>query len=166
MEMVWERRIMNFNNMDMLKFFEQAMSLSNMFKASNEETESSTAPNFLQIMQMLNSFNQTNNESHNAALHQSTELSWQLLCVNAALPFLEFRFQKILGAYIRIVELQNILELTEEAYKEYGNTDYDTNEKKADWRLSLLNAVRPHAPFNAQQKIDFMVKFLELSNFQ
>ncbi len=150
--------------MDMFKMFEQAMSLSEMFKeqAGNQDTEQNSGPDFqklMQMMQMFNSFNQTGNQSEN--LHtsnpQTPDLSWQIMCINAALPYLEFRFQKILGIMIRFMELQNILELTEESVDMHY---------RHDWRQGMLNAMKPFVSPANQQKIDFLIKFIELTDIR
>ncbi len=146
--------------MDMFKMFEQAMSLSEMFKeqAGNQDTEQNSGPDFqklMQMMQMFNTFNQAGNQSENvhSGNQQTPDLSWQIMCINAALPYLEFRFQKILGIMIRLMEMQEILELPEDSVNMHYNHD---------WRRGMLNAIKPHTSPANQQKIDFLIKMIEL----
>ena len=92
-----------------------------------------------------------------SALYDDTFSTPQIKAVKSAVRFIEPRYHKAIGLWIKFMEMQNMLEIySKRAEDGYSRPEY------ADWRRGLLLSVRPHASHEKQYFIDLLIKIIEL----
>ena len=77
--------------------------------------------------------------------------------LKSAIRFIDPRYHKPLGIWIKYLEMQNMMEVY--AKRAAGGS---VRPEYTDWRRGLLMAVRPYACLEKQYTIDFLIKVIEL----
>jgi len=82
-----------------------------------------------------------------------------LKAIKAAIPYVEHPYQKPLGLYVKMIEIQKLMEM-------YSQTAIHMQSAATggDWRRGMLNAIRPHMPGEKQTQIDFLLTALTLQD--
>ncbi|MDR3239848.1 MAG: hypothetical protein LBT44_07150 [Clostridiales bacterium] len=106
---------------------------------SNEPRPKNPAPDFARL------FDQSVNTS-------------PIQAMKAALPYVDAQHQKMMGFWIKICEIQSLLEM----YRNDTQLLYRFNPREKDWRRGMLLSIRPHMSGENQNKIDFFLKLLEI----
>lgn len=79
--------------------------------------------------------------------------------IYASIPFLDKEYQKYLYVIVRVLEMKRVLE---------GNELLETRSRTKDdpkkRRKNLLQAIRPYLTGEEKQKIDFVVKAMDIKN--
>lgn len=80
-----------------------------------------------------------------------------LKSIKSAIPYLEYKYQKNLGIWVKLVELQKLMEMySHQAVSMQGT------EQGRDWRRGMLQAIRPHMEEEKQYQIDMLLKCLDM----
>jgi len=79
-----------------------------------------------------------------------------LRSIKAAIPYLEPEYQQIMGILVKLIELKKLLD----AYA--GKLFFTQNKHPGDWRKNMLLAVRPHMEKDKREKIDFLLKAIDM----
>ncbi len=79
--------------------------------------------------------------------------------IYASIPFLDKEYQKYLYVIVRVLEMKRVLEGNE--LLEVRSRTKDDPKKR---RKNLLQAIRPYLTGEEKQKIDFVVKAMDIKN--
>lgn len=79
-----------------------------------------------------------------------------LKTMKAALPYIEFKYRRNLSIFIKIIEIQRLLDV-------YGNAVGFMRENSGkDWQRGLLVSIRPHLEDNKKSMIDILLKLMDM----
>ena len=134
-------------NTDIFKHFEKAIEMARLFNMMNdaEQAEPEAPPP------------QYNEEqARPAASVEALTDTPELRGIKAALPYLDERYQRNISIFIKLVEMQRLLEA-------YGRRVIDMHARQdPDWRRGMLKAIRPHMPEEKQKQIDTLLNALSM----
>ncbi len=77
-----------------------------------------------------------------------------LLSIKAAIPYLDFEYQRKIGVLIKLLELKKLLEM-------YSQTAIQISSTK-DYKRGMLTAIRPHMTEDKRNKIDILLKLIDI----
>lgn len=78
--------------------------------------------------------------------------------IKAAIPHLEYKYQKNMGILVKVIELDNLL-------KKYKNMTVEVQSNvNADWRKGMLLSIKPQLDYKKQQMIEMLIKFMDLKD--
>ena len=92
-------------------------------------------------------------------LYDETFSTPQIKAIKSAVRFIDSRYHKTLGIWIKFLEMQNMLQIYEKRAESGNNLP-----EPPDWRRGLLLSVRPHVSHEKQYLIDFLIKVIELKD--
>lgn len=161
---------------DMLKIFEQAAAMSKMMnpdsesaKAQGEWLEKMTA--MIEVVKLMKAMQppqalskvrapfevkaprqeQPDPDFYDAPIHTPA-----LRTIKAAIPHLDYRYQKNLGVMVKLIEIQRLLEMYNERIVasecQGGN----------NWRRDMLQAIHPHVPEEKQNMLELLIKMIDI----
>ena len=90
-------------------------------------------------------------------LYDETFSTPQIKAIKSAIRFVDSRYHKPLGLWVKFIEMQNMMQIYAKR-AEHGHTQ----PEYADWRRGMLLSVRPHVSNEKQYVIDLLIKVLEL----
>ena len=90
-------------------------------------------------------------------LYDETFSTPNIKAIKSAIRFVDSRYHKPLGIWLKFLEMQNMLEF----YAKRAENGHSRPEH-ADWRRGMLLSIRPYVSSEKQYTIDFLVKVLEL----
>ena len=90
-------------------------------------------------------------------LYDETFSTPDIKALKAAVRFLDPRYHKALGIWIKFLEMQNMLNIYAKRAEEGA-----AGPGYGDWRRGLLMSVRPYVSLEKQYAIDFLIKVIEL----
>lgn len=76
--------------------------------------------------------------------------------IKSAIPYLEPEYQRSMGIFMKFIELKKLLE----AYS--SKMISMQSGEPGDWRKNMLLAVRPHMEEDKKEKIDMLVKMIDM----
>lgn len=79
-----------------------------------------------------------------------------LKSMKAALPYIEFKYRRQLGVFIKLVEIQKLLDVCGDTAVMIG--DYTGT----DWRRGMLLSMRPHMAEDKKGLIDMLLKLMDM----
>lgn len=102
--------------------------------------------------EMLNLFSSmTKKDTGNVKNEDKTALNG----IRACLPYLEGAKQKNIGLFIKVIEMQGIIE-------QYKLSQSYNRKEDEDWRCGMLMAAKPYLSDYNSQKIDVLIKLFTL----
>lgn len=78
--------------------------------------------------------------------------------IKAAIPYLDGRYRRYMGIFVKLIEIQRMMELYSQAAAAMCS---DKNET-GNWRRNMLEAIKPHMDENKADLIDFLMKLIEM----
>lgn len=76
--------------------------------------------------------------------------------IKAAIPHLEYKYQKNMGILVKVIELDNLL-------KKYKNMTVEVQgTTNTDWKKGMLLSIKPQMDYKKQQMIEMLIKFIDL----
>lgn len=75
--------------------------------------------------------------------------------IKAAIPYLEFEYQKNMGVLVKIIELDNLM-------KKYKSAAVEMQSNNVDWRRGMLLSIKPQMNYEKQKVIEMIIKFMDL----
>ena len=98
-------------------------------------------------------------ETDFSRIYDETFSNPQIKAIKSAVRFIDSRYHKAIGIWIKFLEMQNMLQI----YAKRAESGSSPNDP-VDWRRGLLLSVRPHASHEKQYVIDFLIKVIELKD--
>ncbi len=164
--------------MDITQMLEKAKTISEAVDSVQAENKSEDLNNFDQTMRIvklvkiMSEINKLNKEfepenKNIAALEEKKETAQEveqdlqtpaIRTIKAAIPYLDFEYQKNIGIMIKIIELDNLI-------KSYKNTAAAMNTgKKEGWQKDMLLAMKTELDKKNQYYIDMLVRFMDIKD--
>lgn len=163
--------------MEISQMLEKAKAISDAVNNPSDENieNNNDSDNFKQAMQIVNlikimsEINKVNKEinSDDESIYEKKEIISEfeqdlqtpaIRTIKAAIPYLDFEYQKNIGIMIKIIELDNLI-------KKYRNTaaTMDTG-KKDGWQKDMLLAMKSELDKKNQYYIDMLVRFMDIKD--
>lgn len=77
--------------------------------------------------------------------------------IKSVIPFMALNQQKVVGIAIKLIEIRNILDKSEQ-----GNIESAENVDKDAWYKGVLSAVKPYCDDKKQNSINVVMRMLEM----
>lgn len=93
-------------------------------------------------------------------MSMENEKSAKLAALSAAIPHINFEYQKKLAVMVKMMEIKEIM-------KYYDTATNNKNASMAQnpaWRQNLINAVLPHLNEGKQKSLKSMVQMMEMQD--
>ncbi len=78
-----------------------------------------------------------------------------LLAIQAAIPHLEFKYQKAVAIFVKLIEINRLIEM-------YSNESDRSIYQDENWRIAMLNSTKEFFDPDTRQKIEMLLRFMEL----
>ncbi|NLK20678.1 MAG: hypothetical protein GX308_01045 [Epulopiscium sp.] len=132
--------------LEMVKLFSTLMSDSSKENNVESETEIRTKP--IPVVYPSPSI-----------LFDETIHTPKMKAIKAAIPYMEYSNQKILGVFIKSLELKKVLDVYSNANSPLGAANLTSNP---NWKTDMLNSIRPHCSEDRQCVLDMLVKIMDI----
>ena len=117
--------------------------------------------NLMKIMQMMNSGAKETAKQEFVPIAFDERLSNpEIKVIKAAIPFMEEDVQRRVGIFVKFIEIQKIMEL----YNDGKEVSLSFRKDNANWRVDMLNSMRPHLNKEKQKTLDAMLKFMSVKD--
>lgn len=83
----------------------------------------------------------------------------QMKVIKAAIPYMQVTNQKVLGVFIKFLELRKVIELYKDSNSPLSATSFSTNP---NWQTEMLYSIRPHCSEEKQCIVDMMAKIMDI----
>jgi len=77
--------------------------------------------------------------------------------IKAAIPYLEYKYQKNMGIMVKIIELDNLIK----KYKDISSSGKNNDES---WRKNMLISIRKYTSKDKQPIIDMIIKIMDIND--
>jgi len=77
--------------------------------------------------------------------------------IKAAIPYLEYKYQKNMGIMVKIIELDNLIK----KYKDVSSSGKNNDES---WRKNMLISIRKYTSKDKQPIIDMIIKIMDIND--
>lgn len=146
----------------------------------NDENEGKNQNNIFQMLEMAKLFSglMGNTNDQNQSVHPAppripapvispaTSILFdesihtpQMKVVKAAIPYMEPSQQKILGIFIKSLELKKVIDSYKNNENPLSSTDLSTTPH---WKVDMLNSIRPHCTEEKQCIVDMMARIMDI----
>ena len=88
------------------------------------------------------------------------EKSAKLAALSAAIPHINFEYQKKLAVMVKMMEIKEICRY----YDDVSAQSIGSTQQNPAWRQNLINAVLPHLTENKQKSLKNMVQVMEMQD--
>lgn len=156
---------------DIIHAFSKAQELYKAFGTGEESTNTNDQFNqMFQMMELMSNLNQsksvptdeTANEqktSYNPQYYDELIHTPTMRSIQSAIPYLKPEYQRNIVIFMKILELKKMLEIYSNRLVTLQSQDI------GDWRKNMLLAIRPHMNEDKQQKVDLLIKLIDVRQF-
>lgn len=172
--------------MEISQMLEKAKLISEaMNEPSEEKNNNDTSLNtdnfeqalkIVKLMKVMGELNKINQEVNQEVLNEKNEIKAleekkppiadfdqdlqtpAIRTIKAAIPYLDFEYQKNIGIMVKVIELDNLI-------KSYKNTaEAMTTGRKEGWQKEMLLSMKKELDRKNQYYIDMLVRFMDIKD--
>jgi len=97
--------------------------------------------------------------SPSTILFDETVHTPQMKVIKAAIPYMKVDHQRILGVFIKFLELKKVIDIYRNDSPPLASTSFLTNP---NWKIDMLASIRPHCTEEKQYMVDMMTKVIDI----
>lgn len=169
--------------MELSQMLEKAKLISEAMNENTEEKNKEPALNtdnfeqalkIVKLMKVMGEINKINQEINQEGNNKKEEISVledkkivdfeqdmqtpAIRTIKAAIPYLDFEYQKNIGIMVKVIELDNLI-------KSYKNTaEAMTTGRKEGWQKDMLLSMKTELDKKNQYYIDMLVRFMDIKD--
>ena len=110
--------------------------------------------NMVKVIQAISSTDSEPKEENQEAIKEDKEVS-AIDTIKAAIPYLDTKFQKNIGVFVKVMELNRLL-------NNFQAMNICSNDKER--RIKMLQAVKPELDYKKQKLLDVFVRVIEIKD--
>ncbi len=88
----------------------------------------------------------------------------ELKSIKASIPYLDPKYQRSIGVFVKLVEIKKLIEMFSEKTIEIQDAQGKDGHFHGDYRLGMLKAIKPHMEGDKKDKVEVLIKFIEIKN--
>lgn len=157
-------------DMEMVDMLEKAKELSKVMnnenQLENDEKKDNQFENMIKMMKMFKAVSALNNldkedESKKEEINnyvQPFDEQFQtpaIKTIKAAIPYLEFPYQKNMGILVKIIELDSLM-------KRYKTMAVNSQSQNNNWKKGMLLSIKPQMNEEKQKIIEMIIKIMDI----